>query len=322
MRESKILIVGFGYVGKGAYDMFSTIYPTEVYDPYVQHSDFPDVKFINNLKSTKYKLAVVCLPTEMDKKNYVKLVFSSGYDFKIYKCDTSIVRSVVPKINSEYILIKSTVEPGETEKIVKKTGQKICHSPEFMGQSQYDNSFDFHRKMISAPWIILGGDLKVAEKIFDLIQPIVGPEKYLYYAGSERNAELIKTMENDFFAKKIVFSNEARNITEKTGSNWYQVREGWGLDPRVSRMHTAAFADQRGFGGNCLPKDVMARVYYSIVRGNYYPYFSVSMLLMNTFWRPNEMHNKPIKSLNDIASLKKIVLVKQNKERVLKPTIF
>jgi UDPglucose 6-dehydrogenase len=35
-----------------------------------------------------------------------------------------------------------------------------------------------------------------------------------------------------------------------------RVREGWALDNRVERMHTAVFTDNRGFSGKCYPKDL------------------------------------------------------------------
>ena len=38
------------------------------------------------------------------------------------------------------------------------------------------------------------------------------------------------------------------------------MREGWLLDPRIGRSHSAVFTDNRGFGGKCLPKDVNAIV--------------------------------------------------------------
>lgn len=54
--------------------------------------------------------------------------------------------------------------------------------------------------------------------------------------------------------------HEYRRICESFGSDWHTVREGWLLDPRVSPMRTAAFADDPGFDGGCLPKDLEAIV--------------------------------------------------------------
>src|SRR4249919_451265 len=85
----------------------------------------------------------------------------------------------------------------------------------------------------------------------------MGPTKR-YFQCEAIDAELVKYAENAFFALKIGFVNEYRRICEAFGSDWHTVREGWLLDPRVSPMHTAAFADSPGFGGSCLPKDLLA----------------------------------------------------------------
>ena len=48
--------------------------------------------------------------------------------------------------------------------------------------------------------------------------------------------------------------------TPAFGADWHKVREGWLLDERVGRGHTAVFAENRGFSGKCLPKDISAIV--------------------------------------------------------------
>jgi UDP-glucose 6-dehydrogenase len=319
-KKQKILIVGFGRVGRSARDMFARKFQTFVYDPYIDREKYPNIDFVDNL-SGSFTLAVICLPTPMDLGRYVALHYKSGYIFKIYGCNTALVEKAVSEINADYFLIKSTLAPGTTEKLIQKTGKKICQSPEYMGESTYHSTYDFHKEMILSPWIVLGGDSEAAERIFDLMQTIVGPQKHFYFVGSAKNAELIKTMENDYFADKIIFANEARTISEKSGGQWFQIREGWGLDPRVNLMHTGVFFEERGYGGKCLPKDTMARVYSIIADYNYYPYASVARLLSNTILRPEEMNNAPIKSLNDIKELEEITVVRGKKEKIINPTI-
>lgn len=80
-------------------------------------------------------------------------------------------------------------------------------------------------------------------------------------------AELVKYMENRYLASKVIFVNEFRNLSDSLGLDWNTVREGWLLDPRIERDHTAAFADQQGYGGNCLPKDVAGILSFAESRG-------------------------------------------------------
>ena len=71
---------------------------------------------------------------------------------------------------------------------------------------------------------------------------------------------MAKYMENEFYATKVAFCNELYDICESVDVDWNEVRELWLSDPRLHRMHTAVFKDNRGFGGKCLPKDVRALV--------------------------------------------------------------
>jgi UDPglucose 6-dehydrogenase len=70
----------------------------------------------------------------------------------------------------------------------------------------------------------------------------------------------VKYMENSFLATKVAFVNEFYEICRSFGADWHAVREGWLLDPRIGRSHSAVFTANRGFDGKCLPKDVNAIV--------------------------------------------------------------
>jgi UDP-glucose 6-dehydrogenase len=65
-------------------------------------------------------------------------------------------------------------------------------------------------------------------------------------------------MENAYFATKVAFVNEFYEISRLLKVDWHAVREGWLLDPRVERDHSAVFPTSRGFSGRCLPKDLSA----------------------------------------------------------------
>src|SRR5688572_2581693 len=73
---------------------------------------------------------------------------------------------------------------------------------------------------------------------------------------SKKAKQETEYMENCFFATKVAFVNEFREIVERFEGNWQAVRQGWLLDPRVSPDHSDSFASARGFGGKCLPKDL------------------------------------------------------------------
>ena len=65
-------------------------------------------------------------------------------------------------------------------------------------------------------------------------------------------------MVNTHLALKVAFCNEMYDLCEKLGTNYYEVRDMWLLDPRTTKSHTAVFTGERGFGGKCFPKDTNA----------------------------------------------------------------
>ena len=79
---------------------------------------------------------------------------------------------------------------------------------------------------------------------------------------TSKEAEIVKYMENTFFATKITYCQEMYDLCERVGADWNTVREGWLADPRINPMHTAVFRNDRGFGGKCLPKDTNAMAEY------------------------------------------------------------
>ena len=232
----KIAVVGaLGYVGKGMVNFFKDHYAVVKYD-IALGADNSTKEQVNECD-----LAVVCVPTEMKENG---------------ACDTSIVEEVVSWIKVP-IWIRSTVTPGTTDKLVDKLGKKIAFSPEYLGESTYWTGYKFHLDEKECPWYIIGGEPKIRQYILDLIVPIGGPTK-TYREMPALEAEIAKYMENIYFAMKVTFANEMRNACEAIGANYWEVRDGWGLDPRVDKWHTAVFPNKPGFGGKCLPKDLNA----------------------------------------------------------------
>ncbi len=237
---SRVAIVGFGRVGKGMLSIF------------------PDAHIVDPDKGMGYedrtarrcRLAVVCVPTPR---------LEDG------SCDTTTVERVVAELESEFVLIKSTVTPGTTRALSALYDKRIVFSPEYMGESSY-----WTPSWAPSPddpsthgFCVMGGPREWCSAIADMMWPRLGPATRFRFMSSTE-AELVKYFENAFFALKVTFANEMRGVCERasvadgTPVNYHVVREGWLDDPRVGPMHTAAFAGNRGFDGKCLPKDIAA----------------------------------------------------------------
>ena len=199
------------------------------------------------------ELAIVCVPTPM------KII--EGEEFS--QCDTSIVESCVAWIETDYILIKSTVEPQTTDNLIKKYNKKIGFSPEYIGMSSYQiTPWKFMDKNDPRlhDFLIIGAEPATAERITEIFVNKLGFEKK-YHIVSAVEAELIKYLENTHGAMEVSFYNQYYELCKALGASWIKVREGHILDNRVNPAYTAVFVDNRGFFGRCFGKDSNAIVH-------------------------------------------------------------
>jgi len=286
-KIKKIAVIGYGYVGKAVVNMFKDHYLVVAKDidkefifdenegQIAVSSTEEDYSRINDAD-----LGIVCVPTPM---------LEEGPDnFK--SCDVSYVETVVKRLETPVILIKSTVEPGTTDRLRRETGKRIVFSPEYAGEGKYWSPYKFDTNMKECPFVIMGGPKEDTSYILDLLVPILGPKKF-YYQVKAKEAEVIKYMENTYFGMKVVFSNEMRNICDALGVDYYTVRTGWALDPRVDPMHTIVFPGAPGFGGKCLPKDINGIIRASQKAG-YEPEFLKEVIRSNNRIRSNNPQEK------------------------------
>lgn len=178
------------------------------------------------------------------------------------QADLSAVFETAKKIGKtlkkDYTVIacKSTVPVGtnkKIEKLIKKVRPDqasfdIVSCPEFLREgTAVQNSLNPDR-------IVIGTESRKAAKILlDLHQPLSGKKLVV----SLESAELIKYAANSILATKISFANLVSFLCQKTGADVSQVLAGVGLDKRVGRVFMRPGV---GYGGSCLPKDVVALV--------------------------------------------------------------
>jgi UDPglucose 6-dehydrogenase len=152
------------------------------------------------------------------------------------------------------ILLRSTVTPGTTRKIQQDYSRMyIVFNPEFL--TERSAKLDF----INQSRFVLGGSWGATTKVQHLYQWRFGKHIPVVKTNYE-TAELIKYMNNCFFATKVSFLNEMYQIAEKCGANWEEAVDGFSLDGRVGHSHLKVPGPdgKMGFGGICFPKDVRA----------------------------------------------------------------
>lgn len=167
--------------------------------------------------------------------------------------DLSQVRDVLSWLNTPLILIKSTIPPGTTEQLRKEYNKRIVFSPEYIGETIAHVMLD----LVNRDFWIFGGDKKDTNEIVEFWKKYVKTTARFYQTDST-TAEIVKYMENCFFATKVTFCNEFYEICKTFGRDYNEIRNLWLNDSRINPNHTQIYPDNRGFGGKCLPKDLSA----------------------------------------------------------------
>jgi UDPglucose 6-dehydrogenase len=200
---------------------------------------------------TSSDIVFVCVGTPSKSDGSADLSF-------IESASVSIGTSL--KNNPSYccIVVKSTVPPGTTEKIVKprvlkssgKSEKEIgfAMNPEFLREGRAIEDF-MHPDRI----VIGSNDQRAGKQVALVYQGISVPIIHTSLAA----AEMIKYASNAFLATKISFSNEIGNICKHLGIDVHEVMKGVGYDSRIGPLFLNAGA---GFGGSCFPKDVSALI--------------------------------------------------------------
>ena len=230
VKSLSVGLVGYGHVGRSVHALFPS---ARIYDPFV-----PGYGNRDAVQGTD--VSFVCVPTPTAE--------GGG-------ADVTVVDEVVRWLDSDIIVIKSTVPPGTTDQLARKHNKVLVFSPEYIGEG-----VAFKNGTLTAqnwPFVIVGGDTDPAELVLDLHARVLGAAK-IYRQTSAIAAELCKYMENTWLALQVVFASEFQNLANATGVSYWELRALWGLDPRVSTAHTVVTADEQGFAGRCLPKDVEA----------------------------------------------------------------
>ncbi len=246
MKTTKIGIIGYGYVGKAMAKLFEKNYEVYIYD--VVSGIVPDSSrqhIATREDINKCDLGVICVPTPRGEDG---------------SCDTSYVEKVLGWLNTPHTLLKSTVSVGTTDRLSKEWKKPIVFSPEYCGESTYWTPYAFHTDIKETPFFIFGGDRDECSQMINFFMPVTGPTK-TYRITDARTAEMVKYMENTFYATKIAYCYEIDQVCRKMGVDYNEARDLWLLDPRINPMHTAVFdTNDRPFGGKCLPKDLSALV--------------------------------------------------------------
>ena len=242
--DTSIGVIGNGFVGAAVRFGFGS---QTGCDATVRGYDKDESKSLNTLDETINKSDII----------FLSVPTPSNLDGSIH---IGILESVLSDIDSVHngrdnvILIRSTVTPGTTKGLQAKfPNLSLVFNPEFL--TERSAKFDF----INQARVILGGHMDATEKVANLYRARFG-EALSIIETNTQTAEMIKYMNNCFFATKVSFMNEMYDIAGKCGVEWDTAIDGFVGDGRIGHSHLAVPGPdgRRGFGGSCFPKDVQA----------------------------------------------------------------
>ena len=244
----KIGIVGNGFVGSSVAFGFS---PQTGCDAEIKIYDKDDTKSTHSLSETlESDFIFVSVPTPSNSDGSINLDI-------IYNCFSEM--SMLNKRKDNVILLRSTVVPGTTRKLKNKfRNLNIVFNPEFL--TERSAKFDF----INQSRFILGGKQSDVEKVAELYIDRFGSTTPVIKTNYE-TAEMIKYMNNCYFATKVSFMNEMYQIADANGVDWEMAVDGFIRDGRIGHSHLAVPGPdgKLGFGGSCFPKDVQAMINFA-----------------------------------------------------------
>lgn len=253
---NNIGIIGNGFVGNAIHQKLKNFYNVMVYDSN-QNKSLVDFKQID-----KVKVLFICVPTPT--------TYSGNFDL-------SIVKQVISSLSDDKILIiKSTVTPSAAKNLVEEySNHNFVFNPEFLTERTAVEDFKNPSR------IVLGSESNLSLGIVEEIYKNVFPEVKIIKTNT-KTACFIKYFSNCFFAAKVSLMNEFRQVSDKEDINWETAIEGLLSSGWVNPMHTQVPGPDgdKGFGGKCFPKDIVAFIEYSKSLG-------IKPIILESAWEKN-----------------------------------
>ena len=249
-------IVGYGTVGKAIYKGFEHKARLYVFDPlYPPQPPYFKTSCLEVWDACDYVFISVPTPQKLEKGQPGGVFDSSKLDRVI--SDIAAHTATNPPDNSKIPIITSTTLPSKvSEYLSRYPGLNLVMLPEFLTEKNAQQDF------LNPAFRIIGGETEhthTVQKLFEQYS-ICSPCRVGHCDAV--GAAFIKYMINSYLALKVSFLNQFHDLFERSdsGTAWADLSDLFHYDSRVgnSHKHVPGHDGDRGWGGNCFPKDLNA----------------------------------------------------------------
>lgn len=247
----KVALIGNGWIGKAMLNLFP--------EAYVYTRTQGDKEIVNTCD-----VAFIAVPTPSINEGIL---------------DTSEIDKILEWCECDLIVIRSTVNPGDTDRWTGKYGKSIVFQPEYLGESPAHPLLDEKNRS----FLVIGGVIQDRRKLIDLYQRVYNANIRIRQMTAYE-AEIVKLSENRAIAFKVAQCQELYDVCEMSGADYYNIREAvFGDDPRMDLWWTFVYEGNRGFSSKCIPKDIYAWKAWAQSVG-YDPKITKAILEKNKEW--------------------------------------
>ena len=261
-------IVGYGFVGK------ATDYSLREYHNIIFYDKFKEEDTVKGVTRRRHSLEEV-----VDHSEFIFVCLPTPFSQSREEIDLSIVDENAGKIaklsnsTDKIIVVKSTVIPGTTERYANNYNNcNFCFNPEFLREATYLED------AVNPDRIIIGVN---NHKVYSRVRALFAegfPDARMFKTDFT-TAETVKYMNNAFLAMKVIFANEIHDLCNRLGISYEEVKNMVVADRRIHDSHLD-ITSERGFGGKCFPKDMVALIGLCKKLG-------VDASLLETAWHKN-----------------------------------
>jgi UDPglucose 6-dehydrogenase len=237
----KIIIAGYGFVGKAVAAALKPTHEIVIVDP--QYA-INEIKFHHDADGI-----IICVNTPTSDSG----VIDAG--------NVANVLDDVPVFMP--VLIKSTVTPAIVDGFDEIYPElAITYSPEFLRARSANDDF------LNQRYVVLGGE--DPECFWQELFQTTLPNCKIVLNCTAKEACMVKYTINSFLALKTSYFNQIADICDNNGLDYDIVRHIVSNDTRIGASHTMVPGPdgERGWGGACFPKDTEAFIQWANTIGH------------------------------------------------------